>query len=286
MRKCILFLLAVVILGSSIQAQDKIYRKNGQIVKAKVIEIGTTDIKYKVYGEDDGPVYVLEKDRIKKIEYENGKSEKFIIDLKDPEQYSDQLRKGIKVDFFGPLLGYSQVTFEKSTGVGKSYELTLGIIGAGKNMVLDYYDNQFRSEKRGQFGISAAAGYKFSKLPDFLFGRTRFTHIMQGAYAKPIFYLGNYSENRIIYKANNQIVLERQNISFGALQVELGKQWVFGDKFLLDFYWGLGYGFDNKKGNGDYYDDDLSAYNYINARLGRSPGFSTTFALKVGMLFK
>ena len=87
MRKLILFIFTIVILGTSIRAQDKIYRKNGQIVKAKVIEIGSTDIKYKVYGEDDGPVYVLEKDRIKKIEYENGKTEKFIIDLKDPEQY-------------------------------------------------------------------------------------------------------------------------------------------------------------------------------------------------------
>ncbi|MBD0286957.1 MAG: hypothetical protein ICV79_16240, partial [Flavisolibacter sp.] len=119
----------------------------------------------------------------------------------------------------------------------------------------------------------------------FLFGRTRFTHLMQGTSAKPIAYLGRYGENRIVYKANNQYVVERQKVAFGALQVELGKQWVFGDKFVIDGYWGLGYGFDNKK-NGDGYYDNTAAYNYINARLGRSPGFSTTFGIKLGLLIK
>jgi len=287
MRRLIFFLLSIFLLNASLKAQDRIYRKNGQILKVKVIEVGTSEIKYKVFGDEDGPIYALERDRIKRIEYANGKTEKMTPDLKDPEQYAEQLARGVKIDFLAPLLGYSQITYEKSTGVGKSYELTLGVIGAGKNQVMTYWDNNLRIQKRNQFGISAAAGYKFSKLPDFLFGRTRFTHLMQGAYAKPVFYLGNYSENRIAYKATNQqYVVERQNITFGALQVEIGKQWVFGDKFLLDVYWGFGWGADNKKGNGYWYEDDVAAYNYINGRIGRSPGFSSTFALKTGFLFK
>ena len=251
MKKFLLLILCTVAILTT-KAQDKIFRKNGQTVKAKIIEIGTSDIKYKMFGEPESPVYVLEKDRIVKVQYEDGRIEKFTTDIKDPEQYIGQLGKAIKVDFFGPLLGYTQVTYEKSTGVGKSYEVTLGIIGAGKNQRLEYYYNNLVITKRNQFGLFAAAGYKFNKLPDFLFGKSRFTHIMQGAYAKPILYAGNYSENRIVYKGNNQAVAERKNITFGALQFELGKQWVFGDKFLLDLYWGLGYGFDNKKGDNNY----------------------------------
>lgn len=286
MRKFILFLISAILISSTLNAQDKIYRKNGQVVKVKVIEIGVSEIKYKLFGDEAGPVYVLEKDRIKKIEYENGTTDRMTVNLKDPEQYADQLSRGIKIDFLGPLLGYSQITYEKSTGVGKGYELTLGIIGAGKNQTLDYYNSTFRTAKRSQFGVAVAAGYKFSKLPDFIFQRTRFTHLLQGGYVKPVLYLGNYSENRVMWKANNQYVLERQNVMFGALQIEIGKQWIFGERFMLDVYWGFGYGFDNKKGNGYLYADDLTAYNYINARLGRSPGFSTTFALKTGWLFK
>ena len=259
MRKSLLFLLGIIMAGASLQAQDKIHRKNGQVVKAKIIEIGVSEIKYKLYGDENGPVYVLEKDRIKKIEYENGTTDKMTINLKDPEQYSDQRSKGIKIDFLGPLLGYSQITYEKSTGVGKGYELTLGIIGGGKNQTIEYYDNTFRTVKKDQFGVAVAAGYKFSKLPDFIFQRTRFTHLLQGGYVKPVFYLGNYSENRLMWKANNQYVVERQNIMFGALQIEVGKQWIFGDKFMLDLYWGFGYGFDNKQGNGYWYDDDFAA---------------------------
>jgi hypothetical protein len=187
------------------------------------------------------------------------------------------------------LIGYSQISFEKSTGVGKGYEVTLGVIGAGKNQRFNYYSNNVQLEKRSQFGISASFGFKFNKLPDFLFGRTRFNHLMQGAYAKPIIYVGNYSEDRLIYKSNNTYVVERPNTTFGALQLELGKQWVFSDKFLLDGYWGFGYGFDNKKDDGDgfnTYEDNSGAFNYINARAGRSPGFSLTYGIKLGLLIK
>ncbi len=261
MKRLFLLLLSFLALYTS-NAQDKIFRKNGQVVKAKIIEVGTAEIKYKLTDSTESPIYVLEKDRISKIQYENGTVEKMTLDLKDPEQYTGQLRKAIKIDFFGPLLGYTQITYEKSTSVGKSYELSLGIIGAGKSRLLDYSYNDIKLERRNQFGLFAAAGYKFSKLPDFLFGRTRFMHVMQGAYAKPVVYLGNYSENVILYKGNNEYTAERKNITFGALQVELGKQWVFGDKFLIDGYWGLGYGFDNKKSNNQFsYDADATAYN-------------------------
>jgi hypothetical protein len=286
MRTLICIITILVVCSISLHAQDKIYRKNGQVIKAKVLEIGTEDVKYKLKDTTETLVYVLEKDRITKIVFENGRVESFVANLKDPEQYQDERKHGIKIDFLGPLLGYTQVTYEKSLGVGKSYEVTLGIIGAGKNQILDYYYNSLTSVKKNQFGISAAYGYKFSKLPDFLFGRTRFTHLMQGSYAKPIVYLGNYSENRIVYKANNQQVIEKQNITFGALQVELGKQWVFGDMMLLDTYWGLGYGADNKKSDSDYILDDSSSFNYINSRVGRSPGLSFTWGVKVGLLLK
>lgn len=288
MRKLIFFFISLFVLIISSSAQDKIYRKNGEVLKVKVLEVSSSEIKYKIFGDNDGPVYVLEKDRIKKIEYENGRVEKPTINLKDPEQYADQLNKALKINFLSPLLGFTQVSYEKSTGVGKSYELSFAVIGAGKNRLLNFYDyNSIRNERRNQFGLAVGGGYKFSKLPDFLFGRTRFTHLMQGAYAKPVAYIGNYSENRVAYKNNNQYVVERRNVTFGALEVELGKQWVFGDKFLIDIYTGLGWGADNKKSDGDlFFDNDTEAYNYLNQRLGKSPGLSLNAGLKLGLLIK
>ncbi|MBS1919321.1 MAG: hypothetical protein JST17_03605 [Bacteroidetes bacterium] len=286
-----LFLAALLATGFLAFSQDKIYRKNGKVVEAKVIEIDPDEIKYKEFNNPDGPVYVLETDRINKIVYANGKTERFELNFKDPEKYIGQRNRAIKIDFLGPLFGYSQFSYEKSLGVGKSYELSLGIIGAGKSWHLDYYDSQFGEVKKNQFGFFAGAGYKFGKLPDFLlFGKTRLTHLMQGTYIKPMVYLGNYSENMIAWKGNNNYSVEKQNVTFGALQIEFGRQWVFNDKFTLDIYEGFGYGFDNKKQNYSNFnlspDDNLTAYNYANARLGRSPGFSYTFSLKFGMLLK
>lgn len=290
MQKISLLLIILLLITSFSYSQDKIYRKNGKIVEAKVIEIGSDEIKYKEFDNPDGPVYVLETDRISKIVFENGKVEKFTIDIRDPEKYEGQRKKAIKFDFLGPLLGYSQISFERSTGVGKGYELSLGIIGAGKSARIDYFDYTLYSVKRNQFGMFVSGGYKFSKLPDFiLFGKSRFTHVMQGTYVKPIAYAGNYSENRLIWKASNTYEVGKQNVTFGALQVEVGRQWVFNDKFLLDIYEGIGYGFDNKKDSYGYnngYMDNTSAYNYANARLGRSPGLSYTFAIKLGLLIK
>lgn len=291
MKKIILLIITLVCIASFSYSQDKIYRKNGKLVEAKVIEVGSSEIKYKDFKNQDGPIYVLETDRIEKIVFENGTTQTFEESMKDPERYVGQRNKAIKIDFLGPLLGYTQISYEKSTGVGKGYELSVGIIGAGKSSRLDYYNDQFRNVRREQLGFFISGGYKFGKLPNFiLFGKTKFSHLMQGTYVKPIAYFGNYSENRIAWKGNSDYEVDKQNVTFGAIELELGKQWVFGDRVMLDLYYGFGYGFDNKKTSYDgYYIDDAdntTSYNYANARLGRSPGLSVSFGIKFGLLLK
>ncbi|MFI5185227.1 MAG: hypothetical protein ACHQF0_00725 [Chitinophagales bacterium] len=294
MKQMLLSFSLLIFVSSFSYSQDRIYRNNGKIVEAKILEIGNDEIKYKEFHNLDGPVYILETDKIKKIVFENGTTQKFQDNYKDPERYAGQLSKAIKLNFLSPLYGYTEFGFEKSTGVGKGYELSFGIIGLGKSETLDYNyysSSQLQSVKRGQAGVFVSGGYKFGKLPDFLiFGKTRMSHLMQGTYAKPILYFGYYSENRIVDKGNNVSEVGKQHVSFGALQIEIGHQWVFGDKFLLDLYEGLGYGLDNKKdAYSDLYTDpfdNTAAFNYANARLGKSPGLSYTFGIKFGFLMK
>jgi len=293
MRKIILLSGILFCLLQAGISQDKIYRNNGKVVEAKIIEIGSSEIKYKEFNNPDGPVYVLEADRIKKIVFQNGKEQKFEDNLKDPERYAGQRNKAIKLNFLSALYGYSEIGFEKSTGVGKGFEVSLGIIGAGKSEIINYYNgqnNQLGEVKRSPGGFFVTGGYKFGKLPDFiLFGKSKATHLMQGTYVKPILYIGNYKENRIVEKANNTYEVGKQNVTFGALQIEVGRQWVLGENLLLDIYQGIGYGVDNKKPVYDYiydYGYNASAFNYANARAGTSPGFSFTFGIKLGWLLK
>lgn len=289
MKRLLFVLFAFFCISMTTKAQDKIYRKNGEIIKCKVYEVGTDEVKYKVTGYEDGPLYAIEIDKLIKIEYGNGKVDKFAPDFNNPEYYVDQRKQALKINFLSPLLGFTNITYEKSRGTGRSYELGFAIIGAGNNQQLDYYDNNgFRLEKKDQFGFAASVGYKFIKTPEFYSRKMRYYHIMQGSYAKPVFTLGHYGENRIAYKANQQYVVERQKVTFAALQLELGRQWVFGEQFLVDLSLGFGYTADNKKANAGFYynDESYSAYNYLNARLGQSPGLSTSLQLKVGYLFK
>ena len=132
------FILALLFTCSSqlLKAQDKIYRNNGKVVLAKVIEVGASEIKYKEYNNPDGPIYVLETDRVKKIVYENGKVETFEDNLKDMERYAGQKRQAIKMNFLSPLYGYFEAGYEKTTAFGRSYEFSLGIIGAGKSDII------------------------------------------------------------------------------------------------------------------------------------------------------
>jgi hypothetical protein len=53
-------------------SQDTITKISGDVIVAKIIEVGTTEIKYKRFDMQDGPDFVDLKSNIKTIRYENG----------------------------------------------------------------------------------------------------------------------------------------------------------------------------------------------------------------------
>lgn len=58
-------------------AQDVITKKNGDDIKAKVLEVGTSEVKYKLFEEPNGATYSLKKSDILLITYESGRKEVF-----------------------------------------------------------------------------------------------------------------------------------------------------------------------------------------------------------------
>jgi len=286
MRK-LLFLLAITSIASQLSAQDKIYKLKGPAINAKVIEVGIDEIKYKLYDNPDGPVYVVEKSSLDHIVFADGRVEKYKISFKDPANYEGQLTRGIKINFLAPLLGYTQVYYEKSVSPLKAYELSAGIIGAGRNSQLDeyYLNGQSQVYKRNAFGGFLEAGYKFNKLPDFVRRGTRMTHIMQGTYVKPTATFGIYGDNAFNYKTGDPVLERRTNV-FGSVIINLGHQWVFGDKFLVDIFYGLGYAFDNTKAdyNNYYYSEIYNHFAIQKAGPGANLGVSG--GIKVGLLIK
>jgi hypothetical protein len=56
-------------------SQDIIKTVSGEVINAKVLEINKEDIKYKKYNNLTGPVYILRKQEISTITYQNGETE-------------------------------------------------------------------------------------------------------------------------------------------------------------------------------------------------------------------
>lgn len=76
MKKISLF--AILTLSYSINyAQDTIVKSNGEQIVAKILEISTTDVKYKKFIFQEGPTYVESKSNIQLIRYSNGTKEEF-----------------------------------------------------------------------------------------------------------------------------------------------------------------------------------------------------------------
>jgi hypothetical protein len=77
MKKIYLLIFVAFVCNSALHAQDIITLKSGDEIKAKVQEIGVSDVKYKKYENLDGPTYTLVKSDIFMIKYENGEKDIF-----------------------------------------------------------------------------------------------------------------------------------------------------------------------------------------------------------------
>ena len=76
MKKIILSLILCLI-AHSLYAQDIITFTDGKSVKAKVLEISQTEIKYKRFSNLDGPLYTINKNTVSQIQYQGGDIEEF-----------------------------------------------------------------------------------------------------------------------------------------------------------------------------------------------------------------
>jgi hypothetical protein len=120
MRKKILFVSCILctVLGF---AQDAIYKSDNTKIDCKVVEVGTSEIKYKLTSNPDGPIYVVSKSSLLLITYQNGSHESFASESKFSHHKFDSLT----VNFRRNFIGLDIVEFGY-TSVGIMYERTFG----------------------------------------------------------------------------------------------------------------------------------------------------------------
>jgi len=88
--------LVIILLTTTINAQDKIFLKSGEKIEAKIIEVNLNDIKYKKFSNLEGPLRTIIKDAIHMVLYENGESEMFST----KDYISLEKTKGLIIEYF------------------------------------------------------------------------------------------------------------------------------------------------------------------------------------------
>ena len=77
-------LLTILFVSSSniIKAQDTLTMRSGENIIVKIIEVGSSEVKYKKIDNLNGPGFSIFKSELSMIQYENGSKDVFKDDMK------------------------------------------------------------------------------------------------------------------------------------------------------------------------------------------------------------
>lgn len=143
--KQILVLIFACFWSLLIDAQDLIYKKNGEILAAKIVSTLAKSINYRLPGETDQTIHHLSVDALDSIIYQNGRKNIFFHKQPEFQAPEQSIRPGYKhhligVDLAG-LAFYHNLTFSYEYLPGKA---SVGFKAAyGRNIrsmeAFDYY---------------------------------------------------------------------------------------------------------------------------------------------------
>lgn len=77
MKKLLMILFVLIITASQLYAQDTITKNDGTEIKAKILEVGTDELKYKNWDNLDGPTFIIRKSDVVLVKYSNGTNDVF-----------------------------------------------------------------------------------------------------------------------------------------------------------------------------------------------------------------
>jgi hypothetical protein len=77
--KTVLFIALIFVCSNFSYSQDMITKKTGEDITAKVLEVTTSEIKYKKFDNLDGPTFSILKSEVLIIRYKNGTKDVFNI---------------------------------------------------------------------------------------------------------------------------------------------------------------------------------------------------------------
>lgn len=131
-RNYFLLVLGLAFCSSSF-AQDRIYKKNGDVIEAKIKSVAVKTITYVRFDNQAGPDYTIVKNEVEKIVYQNGSEDVFesvrAQKASPASRHSHDdtdVEETVKMKYKPNILSLAPLQFsENGLGVGLSYECAL-----------------------------------------------------------------------------------------------------------------------------------------------------------------
>ncbi len=215
-------------------------------ISCRITLVGPEQIQYYLWDDPDEKIEILKRQQVLRILYENGRVVRVSEAKPQVADYAHQSNLAIKLDVFSTLYSTTSFSFEKSISTRKSIELGVGLIGIGL----------YKDEHLNPSGLYLRAGMKYFFRP-LTFKKTIESHLLKGWYLRPELAINMYRQNDYYREINFHLsqnkstivsdYFERYERKSAAIILNAGKQWVFGNHFCMDLFFGVGAGWGSQK---------------------------------------
>jgi len=243
---------------------DKLIMRDGTIINCEVREIGDDEIKYNQEGLRTDVLIGVDKNKVATILFADGRELKMKDSMNDSEEYDKQRKNDFKINAFLPVSGAYAFSYERSLKPGQSFECELGIISSGNSGSMNMKAN----------GFFLKGGFKLIKSPDFYLKGMRYAHILKGAYIKPELAYSNFTYDKSETLQLSGIPVKGSASKFAVL-LNAGKQVVYNNHFVIDWFIGAGYLLGRT-------DESIRCFAFTG---GAGTSFVMTGGVRVGLLF-
>ena len=143
-----LLFLCSVFFSFIAHSQDLITTKKGEDIQTKVLEINTTEVKYKKADNLEGPIYTILKSEVLMIRYANGSKDIFT------ERFHTIKKETMKPKQEEMIIEVEQDTIKKTiTQNGREFYLNGQLINGGEMKSYLYKDSEAKKQWKGAQGF-------------------------------------------------------------------------------------------------------------------------------------
>lgn len=247
--KKLFFLLVFACLASiGFSQSDTLYTIKNKKIPCKIYEINEFEIKYRLAGVADGPLYVIDKTTVRKYTLANGYTELLLPDEMSLENEHREIlgnRQVIKIHPFSFATNHISFAYEKVIKVGMNLDVEAGYINSG-------FTNNNWFGSNGNYNVFASGAYikpgvKFFLGQDFAVRGLKYAHPLKGRYFKVDLAVSYINLRDVtVYIYNNSypyttvpVKSDVGSVAYGAF-INYGRQFILGNLFTFDYYFGIG----------------------------------------------